>query len=92
MAARPIDKDYYLNLKIPTGVFIGLSSTSKGIKDSNGQTAKYNNPDAHSLFFWRRTNPTRRLDFVHTAVGARPSRTHFLGDLTLKIVRSAGCK
>ena len=36
---RPLDKDYYLNQQIPPGILLGLSSSSKGIKDSNGHTA-----------------------------------------------------
>ena len=38
---RQLDKDYYLNQQIPPGILLGLSSSSKGIKDSNGQTAKH---------------------------------------------------
>ena len=36
---RPLDKDYYSNQQIPPGILLGLSSSSKGIKDSNGHTA-----------------------------------------------------
>ena len=36
---RPLDKDYNLNQQIPPGILLGLSSSSKGIKDSNGHTA-----------------------------------------------------
>ena len=39
LAIRPLDKDYYLNQQIPPGILLGLSSSSKGIKDSNGHTA-----------------------------------------------------
>ena len=35
-----LDKDYYSNQQIPPGILLGLSSSSKGIKDSNGQIAK----------------------------------------------------
>jgi hypothetical protein len=40
LAIRPLDKDYDLNQQIPQGILLGLSSSSKGIKDSNGQIAK----------------------------------------------------
>ena len=36
---RPLDKDYNLNQQIPPGILLGLSSSSKGIKDFNGHTA-----------------------------------------------------
>ena len=39
---RPLDKDYYLNQQIPPGILLGLSSSSKGIKDSNGHIRPYN--------------------------------------------------
>jgi hypothetical protein len=34
-------KDYYLNQQIPPVILLGLSSSSKGIKDSNSQMAKW---------------------------------------------------
>ncbi len=36
LAIRLLDKDYCANQKIPPGILLGLSSSSKGIKDSNG--------------------------------------------------------
>ncbi len=36
---RPLDKDYYSNQQIPLGILLGFPSSSKGIKESNGQTA-----------------------------------------------------
>ena len=41
---RPLDKDYNLNQQIPPGILLGLSSSSKGIKDSNGHTAMFSLP------------------------------------------------
>ncbi len=35
-----LDKDYYSNQQIPPGILLGLSSSSKRVKDPNGQTAK----------------------------------------------------
>ncbi len=39
LAIRPLDKDYYLNQKIPPRIFSVFSSSPKGINDSNGLTA-----------------------------------------------------
>ena len=33
----PLDKDYYSNQQMPPGILLGLSSSFKKIKDSNGQ-------------------------------------------------------
>jgi hypothetical protein len=35
----PLDKNYYLNQKIPTGILLGCSSSSKGITEFNGHKA-----------------------------------------------------
>ena len=40
LAIRPLDKDYYHNQQIPPVILLGLSSSSKGIKDSNNVTAR----------------------------------------------------
>ncbi len=44
----PLDNDYYSNQQIPPVILLGLYSSSKRIKDSNGQTTKQQPQSANS--------------------------------------------
>ena len=55
-----LDKDYYLNQQIPPEILIGFSSSSKGIKESNGLTA--NGIEINSTYATTRKGSVRRRD------------------------------